>query len=90
MQKDFKLTAGTVRVVGYQANIDIFFWKEGNNEEADNRFVIYADSCRDYTTEENIEDFIDEFENAAELTAEDRAKLKDELQNYIYPFSSDR
>lgn len=89
MQKDFKLTAGTVRVVGHQANIDIFFWKEGNYEECDNYFIIDADNCRDYTTEENIEDFIDKFENAAELTAEDRAKLTEELQNYIYPFSSD-
>lgn len=89
MQKDFKLSSGTVRVVGHQANIDIFFWKEGNYEECDNYFVIYADSCRDYTTEENIEDFIDKFESATALTAEDRTKLKEELQNYIYPFSSD-
>jgi hypothetical protein len=89
MQKDFKLSTGTVRVVGYQANIDIFFWKKGNYEEADNRFIIYADSCRDYTTEENIEDFIADFEHATALTAEDRTKLKEELQNYIYPFSSD-
>ena len=90
MQNDFKLSSGTVRVVGYQANIDIFFCKEGNNEEADNSFIIYADSCRDYTTEENIEDFIDNFEYATALTAEDRTKLKEELQNYINPFSSDR
>ena len=90
MQKDIKLTAGTVRVVGYQSNIDIFFWKEGNNNEADSSFVIYADSCREFTTEENIEDFIANFEYAAELTAEDRAKLKEELYNYINPMSSDR
>lgn len=90
MQKDFKLTAGTVRVVGYQSNIDIFFWKEGNNEEADSRFVLYFDSCIDFTTEENIEYFIADFEYAAELTPEDRAKLKEELWNYINPMSSDR
>lgn len=89
MQKDIKLTVGTVRVVGYQANIDIFFWKAGNNDECDNSFVIYADNCREFTTEENIEDFIANFEYAAELTAEDRAKLKKELQSYIYPMSSD-
>lgn len=90
MQKDFKLTTGTVRVVGYQSNIDIFFWKNGNNDEADSSFVIYADSCYDFTTEENIEDFIANFEYETELTAEDRAKLTEELQSYINPMSSDR
>lgn len=89
MQKDIKLTVGTVRVVGYQANIDIFFWKAGNNDECDSSFIIYADNCREFTTEENIEDFIANFENETALTAEDRTKLKEELQNYIYPFSSD-
>ena len=90
MQKDFKLTVGTVRVVSYQSNVDIFYWKNGNNNEADSRFVLYFDSCIDYTTEENIEDFIANFEYAAELTPEDRAKLKEELWNYINPMSSDR
>ena len=90
MQKDIKLTVGILRVVGYQSNIDIFFWKNGNNDEADNSFVIFGDSCRDFTTEENIEDFIANFEYAAELTPEDRTKLNEELYNYINPMSLDR
>lgn len=89
MQKDIKLTNGTIRIVGYQSNIDIFFWKEGNNGEADSSFIIFADNCREFTTEENIEDFIANFEYVITLTTEDRAKLAEELQSYIYPMSSE-
>lgn len=90
MQKDIKLTNGTIIIVGYQSIIDIFFWKEGNNGEADSSFMIFADNCRDYTTEENIEDFIANLGYATELTIEDSAKLAEELYSFINPMSSDR
>ena len=90
MIKEIEITTGTVRVVEYKSNIDILFWKTGSHEEADSSFIIYADSCVDFTTEENIEDFIANFEYATELTPEDKTKLKEELYNYINAMSSDR
>ena len=89
MQKDFKLTVGTVRVVDYQANIDIYYWKNGNNEEADSSFIIYADDCHNFTTDENIEFFLENMEYEVHLSAEDRAKLKEELHGFVYNWSSE-
>jgi hypothetical protein len=90
MQKDIKLTNGTIIIVGYQSSIDIYFWKEGNNGEADSSFIIIADNCRDLTTDEIIEDFIANLEYAAVLTMDDKEKLRNELHSYINPISSDR
>lgn len=90
MQKDFKITAGRVRVVGYQSNVEIYFWRNWNNTEADNSWVLFMDDCIEYTTKENIDYFIENFEYAAKLFPEDIKKLEFELYSYIKPMSADR
>lgn len=89
MEKEFKISVGLMKIASYQSNLDIFFWKDGNNNECDSSFTIYADSCHDFTTEENINYFIDSFEYVTPVTQEDRNKITDELHNLIYQWSSD-
>ena len=90
MQKDIKLKDGLVRVYECGDDIEVMYWTESNNNEPDSDFLIQADNCSEYTTEENIDDFIANLEYAAALTAEDRVKLAKELQSFIKPMSSDR
>ena len=88
--KEIKLTSGIIRISAYQSNIniDIFDYDKDNNEAIDS-MTIYADNCHDFTTEENIEESILRLSDLISLTSEDEEKLKDELQEYIYSFSSE-
>ena len=90
MQKDIRITVGDVKIISYDADVELMFWREGNNGECDSDFITFADDCKQYTTEENIENLLANLEYAAALTIEDKVKLAKELQSFIKPVSSDR
>lgn len=89
MQRDFQISSGTIRVLDYGSNMDIYFCKNGNDDEFDNHFVIYSDSCHDFTTKENIEFLLDDDEWVVTLTEEDKKKIAEEVYYWFYSCSSD-
>lgn len=87
--KDFTLSIGKIKIYDYQSNIEVYFWKNGNNYEANNSFCIYFDNCIDFSTQENVDSFINDFEHEYDLPIEDKRKLIHEISSYISCFSCD-
>lgn len=83
MDKEFNISTGTIRVIQHKSSFDVYFWKKDNLQEADNCFCVLADNCEGYTTEENLDLFIANFEYATDLTTEDKKKMQDELFAYF-------
>lgn len=82
MNKTIKLTNEELLVKEYQSNIEVF---------CSGGHILYSfDGCIEYSEEENINDFIENYlNNIVKLTKEDILKIKDELYNIFYMHSSD-
>lgn len=79
-----KLTNGELGIKYYNSNMVVYY----NDESAHYDF----DGDRDFTTEENIDSFIESKlvdELGMIITAEDNKKLHYELHNYFYAHSSE-
>lgn len=87
--KEIKTKTVKLRINDYQSNLEIYFWGHVFTGEADGCINVYKDACYNSTTERNIEDFIEALSEDVTLTSEDIEKLKEELQLYFYPFSSE-
>ena len=83
MDHRITLTNGRLFIKNYSSSLEVFI----NGEHG---FTYSFDGDIEYTTEENIESFInDKLEDYIELTAADKAKLYDELKTLFYFHSSE-